>query len=310
MCYGRNGAGLPTEKEVIELYKNNGIRRMRIYDPNPETLQALRGSNIELIVDIFKDNLQALTNDAAAAKWVQTNIQAYLPDVKFRYISVGNEVRPGDPETRFVLPAIKSIQNAINSAKLQDQIKVSTAIDTTLLGVSSPPSDGIFSEAARPYITPIVKFLAENGAPLLANVYPYFSYTDNRGVIDLGYALFTSPKVVVTDKGKEYKNLFDAQVDSLYSALEKAGAPELKIVVSESGWPSQGDPAATTDNARTYYRNLIGHVKGGTPKRPQGPIETYLFAMFDEDQKDGNEVEKHFGLFLPNKVPKYQISFS
>ncbi|PON89125.1 Glycoside hydrolase [Trema orientale] len=284
---------------------------MRIYDPNPETLKALRGSNIELIVDIFKANLQGLTNDAAAANWVQTNIRAYSPDVKFRYIAVGNEVRPGDPEAKFVLPAMKSIQNAISSANLGDQIKVSTAIDTTLLGDSSPPSDGVFSAAASPYITPIVKFLAEKGAPLLANVYPYFSYTENRGVIDLGYALFTSPKVVVIDKnGKGYKNLFDAQVDSLYSALEKAGAPGLKVVVSESGWPSQGDQAATTDNARTYYRNLIGHVKDGTPKRPQGPIETFLFAMFDEDKKDGAAVEKHFGLFFPNKQPKYQLSFS
>lgn len=311
VCYGRNGAGLPSDAEVVQLYKANGIGRMRIYDPNPATLQALRGSNIELILDIFKNDLQGLANDAAAAGWVQKNIRAYWPDVKFRYISVGNEVKPGEPAAQFVLPAMKSIQNAISAANLQNQIKVSTAIDTSLLAKSYPPYEGEFSPEAKQYMTPIVQFLAQNGAPLLANVYPYFAHVFNKAQVSLEYALFTSNGVVTPD-GTRYQNLFVALMDSVYSAVDKAGAPGLKIVVSESGWPSAGgDPAATPGNAGTYYKNLISHVNGGngTPKRPQGPIETYLFAMFDENQKPGDEVEKHFGLFSPNKQPKYQLSF-
>ncbi|KAL4615136.1 hypothetical protein ACB092_07G103200 [Castanea dentata] len=296
VCYGKNGNNLPADGEVVDLYKSNGIGRMRIYDPDQTTLNALKGSNIELIIGILNNNLQALTDATAATNWVQNNIRNYSPDVKFKYIAVGNEVHPGDAEAQFVLPAMQNIHNAIVAANLQDQIKVSTAIDTTF-------------DAANSYISPIINFLVSNGAPLLANIYPYFSYTNNPQDISLPYALFTSPGVVVTDGSLQYQNLFDALLDSLFSALEKAGAPNLQIVVSESGWPSEGGTAATVDNAGTYYKNLINHVKGGTPKKSGQAIETYLFAMFDENLKTGSEIEKHFGVFSPNKQPKYQISF-
>nr|AAX81590.1 beta-1,3-glucanase [Fragaria x ananassa] len=309
VCYGRNGDNLPSDTEVVDLYKSNGIGRMRIYEPNQATLEALRGSNIELMVTILNNNLQALTDAAAATDWVQKNVQPYSADVKFKYIAVGNEVHPGAAEAQYLLPAIQNIQNAVTAANLQGQIKVSTAIDTTLLDPSFPPSDGAFSSAANSFITPIITFLGNNGAPLLVNIYPYFAYIGDPANIKLEYALFTSPGVVVQDGSNGYQNIFDAILDTHYSALEKAGASNMAIVVSESGWPSEGSDAATNGNAGTYYSNLISHVKTGTPKRPNGAIETYLFAMFDENLKDGAEIEKHFGIFSPNKQPKYQLTF-
>lgn len=160
-------------------------------------------------------------------------------------------------------------------------------------------------------MNPIVNFLRNNNSPLLANIYPYFAYL-GTGSIRLDYALFTSPNAQVNDdNGLQYKNLFDALVDTMYAALARAGGPNIPIVVSESGWPSAGGDsrgAATPGNAATYYANLIGHVRQGTPRKNGQAIETYLFAMFDENQKGGG-TENNFGVFSPNQQPKYNLNF-
>ncbi|KAF5185810.1 Glucan endo-1,3-beta-glucosidase [Thalictrum thalictroides] len=284
---------------------------MRIYDPHQETLQALRGSNIELVLDVPLQDLQNLALDASAANnWVQTNIRGYLPDVKFRYIGVGNEVSPINPNAHYVsffLPAMRNVYNALAAVGLQDQIKVSTVIETGVLGESYPPSQGSFKSDVHSYLDPILAFLVNNQAPILVNVHRYISHI-NIPNANIQYALFTSPSAVVSDGQLRYQNLFDAIVDAFYSALEKTIGSGLVIVVSETGWPSNGGPDTSVENARTYNQNLVQHVGRGTPKKPGQPIETYVFAMFNENQKGGPEYEKYWGLFYPNKQPVYPIN--
>ncbi|KAK2434877.1 glucan endo-1,3-beta-glucosidase [Trifolium repens] len=311
VCYGVNGNNLPSRQQVVNLYNSNGINKMRIFYPDEDALRALRGSNIELIIDVARETIPSLANNAnEATNWVNKYVKPYAQDVKIKYITVGNEIRPKYNEAQFILPALKNIQNAISSANLQGQIKVSIAIDMTLIGNSYPPNNGVFTDDAKSYIQPIIDFLGTNGAPFLANVYPYFAYTDNSGSIPLNYALFKQQG----NNAVGYQNLFDAQLDSIYAALEKAGHSNMKIIVSESGWPSAGSDranAATIDNSATYYANLINHIKSGkgTPKRP-GAIEVYLFAMFDENQKGGGSTEQHFGLFNPDKSAKFPLNFN
>jgi exo-beta-1,3-glucanase (GH17 family) len=302
VAYGVNGDGLPSASDVVQLYRSKGINGMRIYFPDSNALGALKGSGIPLIIDCGNDQLSNLAGSVSnAAAWVKANIQAYQ-GLTIRYITVGNEVAGSD--TNLILPAMKNVNAALSAVGLGG-IKVSTAVQS---GVTAgfPPSQGTFSAS---YMGSIAQYLASTGAPLLANIYPYFAYKGTPS-IDINYALFTSPGTVVHDNGngKDYQNLFDALVDTMYSALESAGASTVKIVVSESGWPSAGDAAATTGNAQTYNQNLINHVGKGTPKRP-GAIETYIFAMFNENRKTGLETERHFGLFNADKSPAYPISF-
>ncbi|KAI7746429.1 hypothetical protein M8C21_005874 [Ambrosia artemisiifolia] len=314
VCNGRNGDNLPSEQDVVTLFQNKGISRMRIYDPLQPTLEALGGTNIELMIGVPNEALQMLTNQNAAKTWVNDNILRY-PNVNFKYIAVGNEVDPNKESSQyvnFVLPAMQNIHNALKDVGLDGQIKVSTATYTGLLDNTSPPSGSVFKGNVQGFIEPIVKFLAENKLPMLANIYPYFGYLGDPNK-NLQYALFTAQGTVVNDGSVQYSNLFDAMLDAHYVAQARVGGENVEIVVSESGWPSEGGEGATVDNAGTYYKNLIEHLKGttGTPTKQGIRIETYLFAMFDENKKGPEETEKHFGIFSPDQQLKYDgLSFN
>uniref|UniRef100_A0A2K2AG55 Uncharacterized protein n=1 Tax=Populus trichocarpa TaxID=3694 RepID=A0A2K2AG55_POPTR len=62
---------------------------------------------------------------------------------------------------------------------------------------------------------------------------PYWVYLSNVNYSDfpLDSALLNTGKdVIVKDLGEEYTNIFDAQVDAAYSALEKADALNVEIL--------------------------------------------------------------------------------
>ncbi|CAL5095597.1 unnamed protein product [Urochloa decumbens] len=312
--YGMVANNLPAPEQVISMYKAKNISYVRLFHPDTAVLTALRGSGIGVVLGTLNEDLQRLASDPSyAASWVATNVQPFAGAVQFRYINAGNEVIPGDSASH-VLPAMQNLESALRSAGVTG-VAVTTAVATAVLGASYPPSQGAFSEAAAPVMAPIVSYLSSKGAPLLVNVYPYFAYSGSAGQVALGYALLSAaggaaPASTVTDGGVVYTNMFDAIVDATHAAVEKAGVQGLELVVSETGWPSGGGgDGATVENAAAYNNNVVRHVGGGTPRRPGKPVETYLFAMFNENQK-AEGVEQHFGLFQPDMSEVYHVDFT
>ncbi|KZV36098.1 lichenase [Dorcoceras hygrometricum] len=308
VCYGILGSNLPAPPDVVSLFKQYGIGSVRVYNGDLRVLQALSGSQVSVMVGVPNKDIPAIgKNPAAAQAWVQTNIRGF-PGVNFKYIVVGNEINPSDPASASIAPFVGPAMANNYIAVSGSSIKVSTAVSTGLLGQSYPPSAGAFREDLAGYIGPIIDFLKTHST-LFLNTYPYLAYARDPGHISLEYALFTSPSAVVIDGPYQYQNLFDAILDAFYVALGKYRAPNVDIVVSETGWPTTGGLGATVDNARIFNNNLVKHAHGGTPRTTGKFIEAYIFDVIDEDQKSP-ELEKHWGVFYPNRQPKYPISFS
>jgi len=71
--------------------------------------------------------------------------------------------------------------------------------------------------------------------------------------MDMSFTLFTSPGTVVQDGEYGYQNLFDATVDALHTAVAKLRGGRMRVVVSETGWPTAGGAAASVENTAAKH---------------------------------------------------------
>ncbi|XP_008775304.2 glucan endo-1,3-beta-glucosidase 3-like [Phoenix dactylifera] len=310
---------LPSPTQVVALLKSQQIRHVRLYDADPAILAALANTGIRVTVSVPNDQLLAVgQSNATAANWVSRNVVGHVPAVNITAVAVGSEVLTALPNAApLVVPALRYVHSALVAANLDRQIKVSTPHSSSIILDSFPPSQAFFNRSLDPVIVPMLKFLQSTGSYLMLNVYPYYDYMQSNGVIPLDYALFRplppNKEAVDANTLLHYTNVFDAVVDAAYFAMAYLNVTNVPVVVLESGWPHKGDPSeepdATADNADTYNSNLIRHVLNstGTPKHPGVPVPTYVYELYDEDQRPGALSERNWGLFDANGLPVYTL---
>jgi exo-beta-1,3-glucanase (GH17 family) len=314
--YGRIANNLPEPSKVVQLLKAQGLNRVKLYDTSSEVLTALANSDISVTVALPNELLSSTAADQSVADmWVDANISKFYPATKIEAIAVGNEVF-ADPNntTKFLVPAMKNIHASLVKYKLDSAIKISSPVALSALQSSYPSSSGSFkAELVEPVIKPMLDLLRQTGSYFMVNVYPFFAYTANSDQISLDYTLFKQNSGVVdSGNGLRYNNMFDAQLDAVFAALSALKFDDVKIVVTETGWPSVGDTneiGASHTNAASYNGNLVRRVLtgGGTPLRPQDPLNVFLFALFNENQKSGPTSERNYGLFYPSEQKVYDI---
>ncbi|XP_010928243.1 glucan endo-1,3-beta-glucosidase GII [Elaeis guineensis] len=318
--YGRVANNLPPAANVVQLLKSQGIDQVKLYDTDPNVLRALAGTGIRVVVALPNEQLAAAARRPGfALAWVQRNVAAYHPATQIQAIAVGNEVFV-DPHnlTSALVPAMQNVHAALARLRLDADVKVSSPIALTALQNSYPSSAGSFrADLAEPVMKPMLELLRQTGSYLMVNAYPFFAYEANADVISLDYALFRpNPGVLDSGNGLKYYSLLDAQIDAVFAAMSALKYDDVKVVISETGWPSKGDANETgagAANAAAYNGNLVRRVlsgNAGTPRRPQADLDVYLFALFNEDQKPGPTSERNYGLFYPDEEKVYDIEFT
>ncbi|KAF8689303.1 hypothetical protein HU200_042099 [Digitaria exilis] len=342
VCWGTEADNLPEPGSVVQLLKNNSITMVRIYDTNSAVINALANTGIKLMVALPNQQLDAASSPSGALQWVHDNVAKYYPSTLINGITVGNEVfDQASNLNQQLVPAMRNVYAALQTLGLDGAIKVFTPVAYSALKVSWPPSQAVFrDDIPQSVIADLVSFLRQTGAAFFINVYPFRAYLDdpNHG-ISLEYWTF-QPNAGVTDPytSRVYYSLYDAQMDALRYAIGRVppaatasslraslaqgtGADDLLLTCSECGcscwnFPGKHCPcqnfanglisytlAASTPSNSKYTASLLGSAGGG------GATSAFIFALFNEDNKPGDESERDFGIFYPNMQPVYDVDF-
>lgn len=318
--YGMKGNNLPPPAQVVELLKSTYIDTVKLYNSDAEVLAAFANTGISIIIGVENELIPPLARSPRAAQiWVRQHIKPFYPTTSITAIAVGNEVLTGDDMKLMALlvPAMNNLQLALMGMDLHERVKISTPSSMAVLSSSSPPSSSTFKAPVMPFVKQLLQFLTHTESFFMVNAYPYFAYaSDPKGLL-LDYALFRAKQGVKdAQTGLIYGSLFDAQVDAVYFAIKAAGVDRpVPVLVSETGWPSSGDgneTGANMVNAQVYNGNLIRRLASGvgTPLMPEAPIPTYIFALFNENEKPGPASERNFGLFEASKSMVYDVGLS
>ncbi|GLT64852.1 hypothetical protein SLA2020_373190 [Shorea laevis] len=320
--YGQLGNNLPTPAESVKLIQSLKAESVKIYDANPKILHALRNTDLQVSIMVPNEIISNISsNQSLADSWVKSNVIPFYPETKIRYLLVGNEVISSTTKETWynLVPAMRKIKKSLKDSELR-KIKVGTSMAMDVLQSSFPPSNGTFrSDIAIPVIKPMLQFLNRTKSFYFVDVYTYFPWSMDPLNIHLDYALLQSRNITYTDPVSKltYTNLFDQMIDAVIFAMKRLGYPDIRIWIAETGWPNGGDRdqiGCNIYNAATYNRNIVKKLTAkppiGTPARPGSILPSFIFALYNENQKPGAGTERHFGLLYPNGTKVYGIDLS
>ncbi|KAK1644492.1 hypothetical protein QYE76_062297 [Lolium multiflorum] len=308
--YGDVADNLPPPASTARLLKSTTIGKVRLYRTDPAVVTAFAGTGISLLLGAANSDIPNFASSpSAAAAWVASHLPS-TSSPAINGISVGNEVLFADDAT-LAAQLVPALQNVYDALPPNSSIKVSTVNAMDVLASSDPPSSGTFKPALAAALDPLLAFLSKTGSPFLVNPYPYFAYQDDPRPDTLAFCLF-QPNAGRPDAGSglTYTSMFDAQVDAVRAALDAKGYKDVEVVVAETGWPHSGgadEAGASVENARAFVSGLVSHLRSmvGTPRMPGKSVDTYLFAVYDEDLKPGKASEKSFGVFQTTLTETY-----
>lgn len=271
---------------------------------------AAAGLGLQLVPGIPNSDLADLA--AGHTSKVVNALKPYSSSIAA--IMVGNEPLISEPATYGPLlgPALTNLNAALATAGIT--VPLTVPFNSGIEKVSWPPSAGIFHPSLSTYITDVCNFLQSTNSFFTINIYPYYAHYYNPGDVPLDYCLFTkkSPQFTDPTTGYKYYNVFDAQYDATMYALIQLGFPNLPLIVGETGWPTANGLDATVANAQTFNQNLINHVKSGngTPAFPTAALQTFLFEMYDEDNKPTPPpFEPDWGIYKNSGGSKYAAKY-
>ncbi|KAG8373287.1 hypothetical protein BUALT_Bualt11G0008200 [Buddleja alternifolia] len=317
--WGRQASHRLIPSMVVDLLLQNNIRDLKLFSPADNVLKAFAGGDVAITITLPNEGLERVTTLEKANEWMEKRIDTYQKyNVNIKYLHVGIE-----PFS--LLFRNRTFDNAVDVFRLVqqvlvqkygDKIKASTPHFTDVLIPNiTKPSDAEFRPDLTEKMNIFVRLLRSHNSPFVMNIFPIHYVAQNNWDIEFSFIENRSNFSVYDEKTKlVYRNAFEFAYDSFLTAIAKAGAPDLTLMVGQIGWPTDGYPGANTSNAERFYRELLPYLKSkkGTPLRPGVSIDVYLHSLVDENMNwiTYGSFQRHWGVYRSNGEPKYKIDFT
>lgn len=313
--YSRQYALSPlTPAQAMQQIKSH-FNMVKLFKFEADVVQAAVDNGLEIALGTLNSSLAEF---AAGTPTACPACDAYVAMIapyknNIKVIILANEpfITPGlDPAQ--LVPAMQNLSAALKRANPPLDIPVTTVVSIGTLGISYPPADGVFKPEFVVNMSALFAYLGQAGNAnfIFLNVYPYRAIRDDPVDIHLAYALFQQPV-------GGFANLFAAQYTAFRAAMSKLNPPAtMPVFIGETGWASGGSNVTITPsdspvppctdrliaaacNEGVYVKGFIEWVKRQTP-----PIVSFLFEMYNEDNKPGDPDEQYYGLFTESGVLK------
>lgn len=193
--------------------------------------------------------------------------------------TVGNELDSKLDPYQFNTNVINSIKNLNIAMNRQNvSISITTPLTMSILGWEEMTLQNEWEET----LLNLLDFYNQTNSYVMFNIYPYLSWLYHKDLYTLDYAL--------TD-------MFSDKINQIYKIFEFYGFHNLKLIIGETGWPTEGNDGATKNNAYLYWQTIYNL-----------PYDIYWFELIDEDLKPGSNEEHYYGLFTKNGKIKFDLS--
>ncbi|KAJ8562747.1 hypothetical protein K7X08_031199 [Anisodus acutangulus] len=192
-------------------------------------------------------------------------------------------------------------------------VKATTGHGMDVLKVTKFPSEADFRDDIKgPMLNSLEEF-NRTGTPFVIYMFPIHFVKEVLNYT-MEFAFFDNKSLFkIQDGNVTYTNAVEYMIDSLAWAIKKAGYPNMKIMIGQIGWPTDGYPHANVKNAERFHKGLLKFLasKKGTPLKP-GPIDTFLHSLSDENMfpRIFGAFQRHWGIYKSDGNPKYKIDFS
>ncbi|CAH9147248.1 unnamed protein product [Cuscuta epithymum] len=316
--WGRFATQSMVPSMAVDLLLQNGISEIRLYAPSPNVLTALEDSSLGVTVTVPNDFVRRMkwSNLRNIRDWIAELIAVPLQ----RGVNIKTIIVLDEPFLR--ISGLQPISNAtkvfretvecLHSTNLS-HIRTTTSHFTDILKSVKKPSEADFQDDIKDEMLDYLSLFNSTNSFFTYDIYPIFSAQANNWPIEFAF-MDNKSNFSIVDGQYTYTNAFEFMFDALVVSIEKAGYPNMEIVIGQVGWPTDGAKDANVTNAERFYRTFLKHIveKKGTPRRPNTNIDVFLATLTDENKIPlvyGN-YQRRRGIYNYDGTPKFKIDFS